>query len=320
METKRISKASLQKKIAFLNKYQGKVNRGAETFVKEVSRRLSKDFMVDVISKVNYLKLLITRYDIVVPTNGRLQVLITRLITWLKREKMVVSGQSGLGADDKWNLLCLPDVFVALTHYQEEWARKFNHFIKITVIPNGVDLHKFNSQVAPLKINLAKPIVLSVGALEKNKRLDLLIKSVAKTRSSLLIIGKGSIEKELTNLGNQIMPKRLKIMSLPHSDMPKVYTACDLFSYPTVPYESFGIAVVEAMASNLPVVAADDPIRRDIVGDAGFFVDPIDTNKYAQTLEKALHTKWGNKPRKQAENYSWDDIAKKYLKLFKDIC
>ena len=59
--------------------------------------------------------------------------------------------------------------------------------------------------------------------------------------------------------------------------------------------------MVEAMASGLPVVATDDPIRREIVGDAGLFVDPTDTNKFANTIEKALNTNWGEKPRKQAE-------------------
>lgn len=307
-------------KIAFLNIYQGKVERGAETFVSEVSKRLlSKNFKVDVISDINYIKLLKDRYDIVIPTNGRLQVFLVRLLTWIKRTKMIVSGQSGPGADDKWNLLCLPDIFVALTKYQENWTKNFNPLIKTAIIPNGVDLIKFNPQTKPLEIHLPHPIIISVGALEKGKRLDLLIKAVSKTQASLLLVGRGSLEKEFINLGNSLIPKRLKIMSLPHHEMPKVYTACDLFSYPTVPWESFGIAMLEAMASGLPVVAMDDPIRREIVGNAGLFVDPTDTNKYAQTLEEALKIRCGTKPRKQAEKFNWDDITEKYKKLFLEL-
>ena len=45
-------------KIAILNKYQESVNRGAETFVRELSKRLQKNHQVDVISKIDYLKLL----------------------------------------------------------------------------------------------------------------------------------------------------------------------------------------------------------------------------------------------------------------------
>lgn len=304
-------------RIAFLNKYQGKVNRGAETYVAELSKRLLKEFDVDVISDINYFEIFKKRYNFIIPTNGRSQVFLIRFFSWLSGAKMIVSGQSGLGADDKFNLLCFPNVFVALTNYQKEWAKRFNPFVKVINISNGVDLNKFNSKVASMKIDLPHPIILSVGALEKGKRLDLVIKAVAKTKASLLIVGKGKLENELQKLGEDMMPRRLKIISLPYEEMPKVYKSVDLFTYPTVPWESFGIVMLEAMASNLPVIATDDPIRREIVGNAGLFVDPIDTEKYAEVLKKALDTKWENKPREQAEKFSWDDIAKKYSELFK---
>ncbi len=98
-----------------------------------------------------------------------------------------------------------------------------------------------------------------------------------------------------------------------------MYRSADLFTFSTVPWESFGIVLVEAMASGLPVVATDDPIRREIVGDAGLFVDPIDTDAYAAAIQKALDTDWGNKPRLQAEKFSWDKIAKQYETLFNSL-
>src|SRR6185369_2202145 len=94
MRQQKVSKI-FRMKIAFLNKYQGKVNRGAETFVSELSKRLSKAHQVDVISDINYLNLMKSKYDIIIPTNGRLQALIIRIICWLTGAKMIVSGQSG---------------------------------------------------------------------------------------------------------------------------------------------------------------------------------------------------------------------------------
>ena len=102
--------------------------------------------------------------------------------------------------------------------------------------------------------------------------------------------------------------------------MPAVYAAADLFTFPTVPYESFGIALVEAMASGLPVVATDDPIRREIVGVAGLFVDPADTGAYAAALQKALKINWSKKPRIRAQQYSWSKIASDYDRLFRKLC
>ena len=46
--------------IAIINKYQNKVNRGAETFVSELSKRLSKNHQVDILTKINFFK----KYDI----------------------------------------------------------------------------------------------------------------------------------------------------------------------------------------------------------------------------------------------------------------
>lgn len=73
------------------------------------------------------------------------------------------------------------------------------------------------------------------------------------------------------------------------------------------------------MATNLPVVVNDDPIRREIVGDAGILVGPTDVEEYSLSLRKALGTDWGDKPRKQAEKFDWDKIAVKYEELFENL-
>lgn len=124
-------------KIAFLNKYQNSVNRGAETFVMELAKRFSKNHKVDVIANIKYFDIIKNKYDIVIPTNGRLQVIIVRLITWLIGSKMVISGQSGAGLDDRINLYTMPDVFVGLTKHQSDWAKKVNPFVRVEKIPNG---------------------------------------------------------------------------------------------------------------------------------------------------------------------------------------
>lgn len=266
------------------------------------------------------LKQLDSDTDIVFSTNGQWQSILCRIWTFLRGKKLVISGQSGPGADDKMNLFTFPSAFISLTKHQVDWAKKVNSFVRVERVPNGVDLGDFSSTAKHIEIALPKPVVLCVSAFDKWKRLDLVIKAVAKvSRMSLLLVGKGSQEKYLQALGSGLLGKRFKIMSFPHDKMPQVYPVADIFTYPTVPWESFGIAMVEAMASGLPVVATDDPIRREIVGEAGLFVDPNDTDAYTKALKKALNTDWGDKPRKQAEKFDWDKIALEYEKLFKEI-
>jgi glycosyltransferase involved in cell wall biosynthesis len=305
-------------RIAILNKYQNKIYRGAETFVFELSSRLSKNYEVDVLSDINYFKILRKKYDVIIPTNGRLQSIIIRKIAWLTGAKVIISGQSGIGWDDKLNLLTFPNVFVALSQKAEIWARKFNPFVKVVKIPNGVDLSKFTNKGPSFAVELNKPLVLAVGAFTEQKRLNLAIEAISKIKNANLLIvgGGGKLKNELVEQGRKMLGDRFQILTVPFDQMPSVYRSADIFTLPSASSEAFGNVLVEAMASGLPVVATNDPIRREIVGDAGILVDPTNTEEYALSLQKALETNWGEKPRIQAEKYSWDEIAKAYEDLF----
>lgn len=266
------------------------------------------------------LKLLDKDTDIVIATNGQWQSLLCRIWTLLRGKKLVISGHSGLGLDDRLNLWTFPSVFIALTNRQKIWARKVNPLVKVQKIPNGVDLSKFTSKVKGFEIDLPHPIILCVAAFDFWKRLSLTIKAVSKLKNgSLFLVGTGEEEERLRKMGEKLLPGRFRIASFKHSEMPKVYTACDLFTYPTSPWESFGIVVIEAMACGLPVVVNNDPIRREIVGDAGILVDPADTEAYVKAIKEALAKKWDDKPRKWVEKFDWAIIAGKYQKIFDEL-
>lgn len=305
-------------KIAFINIYQNKVYRGAETFVYELSKRLSKNHEVKIYTSLDIKDLWQKKYDVVIPTNGRWQAIIVRKIAWLTGAKVVISGQSGMGWDDKVNLLTFPDAFIALSSTALGWAKKFNPFVKSVYIPNGVDLGRFTFKGQILQ---GRRTILSVGAFTKQKRLDLVIHAVAKLEDVNLVIagGGGDLKDELEKLGNKLLGSRFKIISVPFEKMPEIYHRANIFTLPSASSESFGNVLVEAMACGLPVVATDDPIRKEIVGESGILVDPTNTDEYAKALQKALDTNWGSKPRDQAKKYDWDIIADQYEKLLKEI-
>lgn len=303
-------------RIAILNKYQFKVNRGAETYVAELAKRLSQKHEVDILTRINWQK----KYDVVIPTNGRVQVFLTRLFTWLTGAKMVVSGQSGMGWDDRLNLYSMPNTFVALSSKALDWAKKVNSLVKSVYIPNGVDLQRFKN--IDLRLKNKTKVVLAVGAFTEQKRHELVIKAVSKLKNVKLIIagGGGELKEQIYELGIKNLGKdRFEIVETTNGKMPEIYNGADVFTLASRPSESFGIVLVEALASNLPVVATDDPIRKEIVGDAGLFVDPTDTDAYARAIEKALNANWGVKPRKQAEKFDWDNIALQYEELLEKL-
>lgn len=281
-----------------------------------------KDILAGREFAVKSLALVDSDTQIIIPTNNRWQGILSRVWATRHHAKMIISGHGGPGIDERIALWSFPDVFVPLSSFQHDWAKSANPLIKHFVkIPNGVDVRKFSLKTKPSDVNLPHPIILCVGAMWPwMKRQGLLIKAVSQMPTgSLLLVGDGEGKDQLQKLGDTYLKGRFKIISLPYDQMPKVYTACDIFSYPTSSWEAFGIVLLEAMASGLPVVANDDPIRREIVGKAGLFVDPTNITAYAQALEKALHTNWGDKPRKQAEKFSWDKIAGEYDKLFRSL-
>lgn len=259
--------------------------------------------------------------DIVIPINGGWQTVICRIITWVRDAKMLIIGRAGIGRDDAWNLIWKPDVFVALTEIALLWAKNRAKKIKIVKIPNGVDLNEFIPTGEKMRLSLPKPIILCAGALTVNKRIDLTIKAVSNIKDcSLLILGDGPLKAYLQSLGEKLLGnKRFIIKSIELSEMPKYYRTADIFSLVSDTGEAFGNVYIEAMASNLPVVATDDETRREILGKAGVFVKNRSIESHTEALNKVLKIDFGNTPRMQAAKFSWSKVIGDYENLFKQL-
>lgn len=311
-------------KIAFLSRYQGKIHRGAENFVGEIAGRLSKKIDAEILAGKDadsFIKILRGKYDIVIPINGRLQSLKASLSRLIGGYKLLISGHSGIGRDDIWNIAVVkPDVFVALTDYMADSARKWAWGTKVIKIPNGIDPNKFTPKGQMIDLGLKKPVILSVGALVWYKHHDRLVRAVREMEEgSVFIVGDGEDKEKLENLGKKLLGDRFKIANFKYEDMPKVYRSVDLFSLPSWDREAFGIVYLEAMASGLGVVAPDDLSRREIIGEAGLLVDVSDPKKYSEAITQALNINWKEKALNQAVKFSWDKIAKEYEEVFKRI-
>lgn len=308
-------------KIAFLSRYQGTITRGAEIFVDELTRMLGQGHHIVIYKGKeadNLNNVINNRYDVVIPINGRLQSLRASLGRIQGRYKLLITGHSGIGKDDLWNIaVAKPDVFVALTDYMTKWAKNWAWGSKVIKIPNGIDLRKFKPQGKKIDFNLQRPIILSVGALVWYKYHDKAIKAVANLdKGSLIIVGKGEEEYRLLTLGRKLLGKRFKIMNVAYPEMPSIYRSADIFTLPSWDREAFGIAYLEALASGLAVVAPDDQARKEIIDNVGVLTNVDNFDEYSKALEKALQLKWKDIPRKQAEKFSWDIIAKEYERVF----
>lgn len=310
-------------KIAFLSRHQNSIERGAEIFVSELAKRLSSKNEVNILtgSDSDSLRTILKgKYHIVIPINGRLQSLKVSLGRVIGGYKTLITGHSGRGWDDIWNILTKPNLFVALTNNQKDWATKFAWGSKIVKIPNGVDMDKFTHVGEKIKIDLPKPIILSVGALVWYKHHEKTIRALGLLKDiSLMVVGAGPDKEKIESLGNKILGKRFKIVQAEYKDLPKIYRATDLFVLPSWEREAFGIVYLEAMASGLGIVAPNDASRNEIIGEAGVLVDVSDPRKFSQALEQALKEDWKERAINQAKKFSWEKIAQEYEEALEKI-
>ncbi len=342
-------------KILVLNINQSKVSRGLESFLDGLKKEMEKrgvefkiiaDSSTPCVSVPTRISRLLHKFyldayslqvliftckclrtikkekpSIVIPANGGWQSGIIRFFRRLLGYKIVIIGEAGMGYDDRFNLVYgNPNVFVALTKEQEDWAKRINPNIKIVKIPNGVDGAFFSKDGEKITLDLQRPIFLCVAAFDSYKNIDKTICAVGElSKGSLVVLGDGVEKTGLEELGKEKLGERFLMQKVNYIDLPKWYRGSNVFTLVSGRQEAFGNVYIEAMACGLPVVATDDPKRREIVGEAGLFVDPINVEEYKTVLIKASILNWGDKPCLQAEKFSWEKIGEKYYQLFKNL-
>jgi len=211
-----------------------------------------------------------------------------------------------------------PDGYILLTPQHEEFLKRFN-IKNIKVIPNGVDLDRFNPKITELSKygipELEHPRFLSTSALVSGKRVEMIVEAVSRLKKgSLIISSTGADRKKVLDICERKLKNRYTYVGVvPDKEMAGLYASCDVYVNASRS-EGHCLAILEALATNKPVVTHDDTNRRWTIGDAGIVVNVVNSNLFANALEKTVTSEWMNKPRGQAEKFSWEITTKKYEK------
>ncbi len=141
-------------------------------------------------------------------------------------------------------------------------------------------------------IDPERPIILHVGRLDTDKRVEIVVRAAAKVMkkidAQLLVIGDGEHHEGLVNQAQQLgIGKRSHFPGFvsPTGDLPDLYRLATVFATASE-IETQGLVLLEALASGLPVVAVDATCIPELVidGENGFLVSPRDTDAMADRL------------------------------------
>ena len=232
---------------------------------------------------------------------------------------------------------------------------------KMRVVPPGTDLDKFYpvqdyeydskiyQDIARFLKEPGKPMILALSRPDQRKNINTLVEAYGESEelkniaNLVIIAGNRDDIRDMDSGAQEVLAEIFlsidshdlygKVAYPKHhhpDDVPVIYrlaaTSGGVFVNPALT-EPFGLTLIEAAASGLPIVATEDGGPTDIINNChnGYLIDPLDKTAMAETLLKVLEDRDGwkslahNGIQGVREHYSWQAHAEKYLRIIKPV-
>lgn len=237
-----------------------------------------------------------------------------------------------------------PDVLVTVSRYwRDELMTRFGRLS--VVIHNGIEERFFldGPRRAALRERYGlrgETVFLTVGGVEPRKNTLTLLRAFAEVKKnigeSLLWIAGGEtlfdyrpyraqFEAEYRALPAPIRDGIRLLGPVSDEEMLQLYRAIDCFVQPSTK-EGWGLAVMEAMASGVPVIASTIPVFREYLTDGvnALLVDPEDPAALAGRMirlstDEALRRRLASRGRESVRRYTWRAAAQRHLEVYREV-
>ena len=217
---------------------------------------------------------------------------------------------------------------------------------KITVIHHGFDSKIFQQEIsqersdqivskfkifAPsLSLGQNSKFLLYVGAIQPRKNLSLLIEAFEKIKENhpemkLVLAGAPAwkFESTLKKIDESIFKNDIIVTgTLPFSEIAVLYKNAEVFVFPSI-YEGFGIPILEAFASGVPVVCGHNSSLIEVAGDSALFFDTNSCTELCSRIEQIfdnpeLKKELIDKGKERVKNFTWEKCATATLDVIKN--
>jgi len=224
------------------------------------------------------------------------------------------------------------DAFTAVSEAAAEYLLSLAD-VSVEIIPNGIDLKHFRkSPAAPQQPTSGPKTVFYVGRLEHRKGVKYLLRAFAELEARepnvrLLIAGDGPDREKLEDYAQELGIKNVHFLGfIDEAQKKELLHTSDLFCSPAIFGESFGIVLLEAMASGLVTVAGDNPGYESVMQGLGklSLINPKDTSLFAHRLQlllfdedlRALWKKWA---KDYVRQFDYPKVVDRYEAVYETV-
>ena len=259
---------------------------------------------------------------------------VARIVTWLKRKRLIatwhevwghdywheyLNGPVGIfGSITEWLSFRLPDLIISNSDHTTARLKLAGVTKPIITVPLGVDI----KAVHEAKPSQEKTDVIYVGRLLAHKNVALLIKAIGivkETRRNIrcIVIGDGPERKRLYALVTELKLQSNVFLTGFVADNAEIYgymKSSKVLVLPSV-REGFGLVIIEANAADIPAITINDPgnAAADLIrhGENGY-LSTLKSEKIADRIEAVLSNESSFEPRCGIEQYDWSFVSSSY--------
>jgi alpha-1,3-rhamnosyl/mannosyltransferase len=203
---------------------------------------------------------------------------------------------------------------------------------RVQVVYLGVDPHFAQhrpdaTQAVLRRYQLAPGYLLFVGAISGRKNTARLVQAYAQSRAHrerpLVLVGAMSYRgaDTIAAIDHSRLGKHIRLLGyVPDEDLPALYAGAGCFVFPTL-YEGFGMPILEAMASGIPVLTSSTGAAPEVSGGLAVIVNPYDVEAIADGIERALETPASRlaQARAHASAFTWERCASQTLAIYRSV-
>ena len=236
------------------------------------------------------------------------------------------------------NACKIADKIIAISEQTKQDIMEYYHVPeeKIAVIYQNCDeafgkpLPKEELDRVTEKYDLPKNYFLYVGSITERKNVLKLVRAFDYLKKysdmDLVLVGSGGNHKEQVEqyIKQNNLTKRVKMYNhVPDEDLPALYRQALVFVYPSI-YEGFGIPIIEALYSKVPVITTMNGCFPEAGGPGAVYINPESVNDITQAMENFLlnpnlRTKLASAGYDYVQRFTAKSLAEQTMQVYREV-